>query len=355
MIRLTMTQSKQDRKQINMPILACSGCLTVQKLHYNWYVIVCVYCVYVCVSMYTNVPVLMYICVYIHVRVHRRIHTNVSSSTFTPLTPPFPPSQGARVGVPQLLPQDTTRESFSNTYTTMAIKIDQHVTADVPAGADSYARAWILSLMMFAYDVRVHAHPELSRRYNHLLFNEDESHLARVLSQDLQSDMQLVEGRMLAQYKDLCYVELDAALEEYFLKDGMLWDAGAMPHEVRPSCMELVQLLVGVEAELYLHAPVVLDAVLTDLVVRLFQVWGWVGVGGCGLGGGGGGAYDWHSVHEQSTCAMYNNVHVHADPSYSIFIVYHHSVQHPPHIHIPLYTHTHTLHIHAPLHPPCTP
>lgn len=176
-----------------------------------------------------------------------------------------------RVGIPQLLSHEATREAFANTYTALAVKIDNIITADA-ASADVQAREWVLSLMSFAYDVRVHAHPELSRRYNHLLYGEDEAQLARVLSQDLQSDMQLVEGRMLAQYKDQCYAELDAALEDYFLRDGTLWDTAALPHGVRPSCMDLLQLLVGIEAELLLHAPMVVDVVLADLTARLFQV-----------------------------------------------------------------------------------
>lgn len=180
-------------------------------------------------------------------------------------------AQGVHVGIPQLLSHETTREAFANTYTALAVKIDNIISTDA-ASVDVHARQWVLSLMTFAYGVRVHAHPELARRYNHLLYGEDEAQLARALSQDLQSDMHMVEGRMLAQYKDQCYAELDAALEDYFLRDGTLWDTAALPHGVRPSCMDLLQLLVGLEAELLLHAPMVVDTVLSDLVARLFQV-----------------------------------------------------------------------------------
>ena len=220
---------------------------------------------------------------------HRCCWCLPSTCTSLPCTPVHRPhhaptpacTQGVRVGIPQLLSHEATREAFANTYTALAVEIDNIISADAVA-ADVQAREWVLSLMTFAYDVRVRAQPHLSRRYNHLLYGEDEAQLARALSQDLQSDMQLVEGRMLAQYKDQCYAELDAALEAYFLRDGTLWDKAAMPHGVRPSCMDLLQMLVGIEAELLMHAPMVVDVVLSDLVARLFQV-------GCGWGAWCGG------------------------------------------------------------------
>ncbi|KAK9814628.1 hypothetical protein WJX72_008970 [[Myrmecia] bisecta] len=185
-------------------------------------------------------------------------------------------AEGQRAGVNATagISAASLRVIFFDSFTVFAVATDKLANAvanEQAAGKDDKdskvsADAKLLVLLSNCVYMRTQVMLNLALRYSTLLTADGGSDECRELCAECGEDIKQVEGRLVSVFIDSKANVLNDVLEEYFFEDGTDWAAAPAPVALRDAAVELVDALVGVEAEVYLSAPAIRQRVMLELL-----------------------------------------------------------------------------------------